>query len=67
MNAQTEIDRDTLLSRKQLAEALTARGFPVAEATLASMAVRGGGPPFQKFGPYVRISWGNGLDWAKLS
>ena len=44
-----KINPYTLSGRKQLSEALTARGFPIAEATLASMASRGGGPRFSKF------------------
>jgi hypothetical protein len=61
----SEIDVDDLLSRKQLAEALTERGFKTAEATLATMASRGGGPRFQKYGQRVLYKWGDALAWAK--
>jgi hypothetical protein len=59
------IDPETCFDRKQAAAALTARGFPVAEATLATKACRGGGPAFQKFGPRVIYRWGDLLDWAR--
>jgi hypothetical protein len=55
----------TLLRRKQCAEALSARGFPVAEKTLASMATRGGGPRFHKFGNRVIYRWSDALEWAE--
>src|SRR6516162_1231856 len=38
-------DPDALLGRKQTADALTEAGYPVAAATLTTMASRGGGPP----------------------
>ena len=36
------------LRRKATAEALLEKGFPVSEKTLATKAVRGGGPPYQR-------------------
>ncbi len=59
----------TLLRRKHLAEALTEAGFPTAEATLASKATRGGGPPFRIFGRTPLYRWGDALAWveAKIS
>jgi hypothetical protein len=56
---------ETLLRRTELAVALTEQGFPIAPATLATMAVRGGGPPFQYFGRIPLYAWGHGLAWAK--
>ena len=35
---------DALLTRRQTAKALTDEGYPTAETTLATKAVRGGGP-----------------------
>jgi hypothetical protein len=60
-----EIDLECRLSRKHAAAALTAKGFPTAEATLATIASRGGGPPFSKFGTRVVYRWGDLLSWAK--
>jgi hypothetical protein len=56
---------DALLTREQLAAALTEVGFPVRPKTLATKATRGGGPPFVKFGPRVLHRWGDGLAWAQ--
>lgn len=58
-------DLDALLTRVPLAEALTAVGFPVSDKTLATKASRGGGPPFQKFGPRALYRWGSALEWAQ--
>ena len=58
-------DPDALLTRKDCAQALTASGFPVSFATLATKATRGGGPPYQLFGPRPLYRWGDALDWAQ--
>jgi hypothetical protein len=56
---------DALLTRNQTAAALTEAGFPVSQATLSTKATRGGGPPFQKFGPRAMYRWGTSLQWAE--
>jgi hypothetical protein len=56
---------DTLLRRKQLAEALNAAGFPIAMATLSTMASRGGGPPFRLWSRTPLYRWGCALAWAE--
>jgi hypothetical protein len=53
------------LTRRRTADALTEAGFPVKEATLATKATRGGGPPYQKFGSRALYRWGDALLWAK--
>ena len=53
-----------LLRRKLTAEALTEAGHPVSDKTLATKAVRGGGPPYRLFGRKPLYRWGDGLDWA---
>jgi hypothetical protein len=58
-------DPDTKLSRRETALALTEAGYRIAEATLATMGSRGGGPPFEKWGPKPQYLWGNSLAWAK--
>ena len=45
------IDPDKWLTRRDTAAALTEAGFPVAEATLATKATRGGGPPYRSSRP----------------
>jgi hypothetical protein len=56
---------DTLFRRKQLAEALSAAGFPIAMATLSTMASRGGGPPFRLWSRVPLYRWGCALAWAE--
>jgi hypothetical protein len=56
---------DTLLRRKQLAEALSVAGFPIAVATLSTMASRGGGPPFRLWSRTPLYRWGCALAWAE--
>jgi hypothetical protein len=56
---------DTLLSRKETAAALTAAGFKTAEATLATLASRGGGPPVKKYGKYPVYRLADALAWAR--
>jgi hypothetical protein len=65
MAANSDLSSQTLLRRGPMATALTQAGFPIAPATLATMAVRGGGPPFQYFGRIPLYPWGDGLAWAQ--
>jgi hypothetical protein len=58
-------DPDTLLRRAKNAEALTAAGYPTSPATLATLATRGGGPPYQLYGRIPLYRWGDSLAWAK--
>lgn len=58
-------DRDTLLRRGPLAAALTKKGYQTAHSTLASMATRGGGPPYRLFGRIPLYRWGDALEWAE--
>ncbi|MFO1124006.1 MAG: hypothetical protein U1E25_01085 [Methylocystis sp.] len=55
---------DTLLTRRQLAVESSKIGVPVAESSLASMASRGTGPTFCRYGRAVRYRWGDFLSWA---
>jgi hypothetical protein len=56
---------ETQLRRTDVAEASTAHGFPIKAKTLATMASRGGGPPFQVWGRIPLYTWGPYLGWAK--
>jgi hypothetical protein len=58
-------DFDTLLRRESCAAALSEAGFPISKATLATKAVRGGGPPFRRFNRVPLYRWGDALDWAR--
>jgi hypothetical protein len=57
-------DENALMRRSATADGLTAAGFPIKTATLATLAVRGGGPPFRKFGRIPLYRWGDSLAWA---
>ena len=52
-------DPETLLRRRPSADGLTEAGYPISEKTLATMASRGGGPPFHLFGRYSLYWWGD--------
>ena len=58
-------DLDALLTRDGTAAALTEGGYPTSAKTLATMATRGGGPRFHRFGPRVLYRWRDALDWAE--
>jgi hypothetical protein len=58
-------DPETQLPRTAAAEALTAAGYPISPATLATKACRGGGPPFRHWGRTPVYRWGDCLDWAR--
>jgi hypothetical protein len=59
------MDGETLLRRDAAAAALTAHGYPVASSTLMTMASRGGGPPYRKFGTRPVYKWAELLAWAQ--
>lgn len=62
--AKRNLTEDALLTRADVASALAEVGFPVSAATLATKAVRGGGPPYQLFGRKPLYRWGAALEWA---
>jgi len=58
-------DPELRLTRDAAAAALTKAGFPIRMATLATLASRGGGPPFRKFGARPLYQWSDLLAWAQ--
>jgi len=58
-------DPDSLLSRVATAKALTDGGYPIKAKTLATMATRGGGPPYRKWSKVVLYRWSDALQWAR--
>jgi hypothetical protein len=58
-------DLEARYDRATTAQKLTEAGFPVAKKTLETLASRGGGPLFQKFGSKPLYRWGDALDWAR--
>jgi hypothetical protein len=63
--APAQVKPDDRLTRNQLAAALTEIGLPIATATLAAMAVRGDGPPFQVWGRRPLYTWSTAVYWAE--
>jgi hypothetical protein len=63
--AKVAIDPDVLLDRTQAAVALTSHGYRISAATLATLASRGGGPEFERYGASTLYKWGETLNWAK--
>ena len=64
MNSETA-DLDKILTRAELAKALTGAGYPITKATLDTMATRGGGPVFRLFGKRPLYGWGDAIEWAR--
>ena len=56
---------DARLTRAQVADALTAAGYPIRPGTLSTKATRGGGPPYQLWGQRVLYRWADALAWAE--
>jgi hypothetical protein len=53
------------LSRREIAELLTNAGYPIAPATLATMATRGGGPSYVRFNGRALYDIDETLKWAE--
>jgi len=60
-----DLHDNMMLRRKVTARALTEAGYPVAASTLATMASRGGGPPYRLWGRVPMYRWGDALAWAR--
>ena len=60
-----QLHDDTMLRREPTARALTEAGYPIAPATLATMASRGGGPAFRLWSRVPLYRWGDALAWAR--
>ncbi len=58
-------DPDAKLNRINTASALTAAGYPITSATLATFASRNVGPDYTVFGGKAVYRWGDTLQWAK--
>jgi len=56
---------DTMLTREKGAAALAELGYPVTKATLATLATRGGGPPYRRFGKRALYRFADLTDWAE--
>jgi hypothetical protein len=58
---------EALLTTVQTARALTDMGLPTTEASLATRASRGNGPPFHKFGRNRIYRWSDVAAWGEAS
>jgi len=56
---------NTLLKRNEAALALSAIGYEISTATLETMASRGGGPAYRKFGRRALYKWSDLVTWAE--
>ncbi len=54
-----------MLTRIDVAEALTRVGYRVSPHTLSTKATRGGGPPYSLFARRALYRWGDALAWAR--
>jgi hypothetical protein len=62
----TNYNASDLLTRRQLAEGLTALGFKISATTLASIVTRrDDGPEYQLFNGRALYEWGPALEWAR--
>jgi hypothetical protein len=57
--------KEPFLNREQAAAALTKHGYKIARATLATMASRGQGPVYKKWGAQTLYRLSDLLAWAK--
>ncbi len=53
------------MTRREIAAELTKAGYPIAPATLATMATRGGGPEFIKWNSRALYDVGAAFAWAE--
>jgi hypothetical protein len=56
---------EMLLRREDAARKLTEAGFPISKATLATLATRGGGPRFARFGRRPLYKYEDLIAWAE--
>jgi hypothetical protein len=63
--AMANFSPDAMFTRDKGAVALSDLGYPVTKATLATLASRGGGPLYRRFGKRVLYRWCDLVDWAE--
>ncbi len=56
---------DAMFTRDKGAVALSNLGYPVTKATLATLATRGGGPVYRRFGKRALYRWSDLVGWAE--
>jgi hypothetical protein len=56
---------DSLLTRDKAAAALSEYGYPTTRLTLSTLASRGGGPVYRRYGRRALYRWADALAWAE--
>jgi hypothetical protein len=56
---------ESKLTREKAALALSALGYPTSKLSLATLACRGGGPSYQRYGRRALYCWADLLAWAE--
>jgi hypothetical protein len=60
-----ELDPDTWLTRADTGENLRKHRFRISNQTLRTLACKGGGPPYRKWGRLTMYRWGDVVEWAQ--
>ena len=56
---------ESLLTREKAAAALSEAGFPTTKLTLSTLASRGGGPIYRRYGRRALYMWSDLVNWAE--
>lgn len=64
-HTSTVLESNLLLRRTKASEILRAAGYPISANTLATMACRGDGPKFKRFGRVPLYQRGDLIAWAE--
>lgn len=59
-----DLNPDSFLTRDKAALALSERGFPISKNTLSTLASRGNGPSYRRFGRRVLYRLDDLVSWA---
>lgn len=60
-----DLELDAIINRVRAAEELTRLGYPTSKASLATLASRGGGPPYRIYSKTAIYTWREVLEWAR--
>jgi hypothetical protein len=56
---------ESILTRDKAAEALSKFGYPTTKLTLSTLASRGHGPVYRRYGRRALYRWGDLVSWAE--
>ena len=60
-----QLTPESLLTRDKAAAALSKFGYPTTRLTLSTLASRGGGPVYRRYGRRALYLWADLLSWAE--